>query len=65
MCYIYYLKKKDGCFQNIYIAYKILLNMSVMVAHSKRTFSVLKLIKIISNQLYQMKYWMIGNLLNN
>lgn len=38
--------KHVDCYQNVAIAYKILLTMFVVVASSKRNFSKLKLLKI-------------------
>ena len=40
-----YLKMMDSCFPNVWIAYRILLTISVTVASVERRFSKLKLIK--------------------
>ena len=40
-----YLKMMEGCYPNVYIAYIILLTISVTVATAERSFSKLKLLK--------------------
>ena len=40
-----YMKMMDFCFPNVWIAYRILLTIPVIVASAERSFSKLKLIK--------------------
>ena len=40
-----YLKMMEGCYLNVYIAYKILLTTPVTIATAERRFSMLKLLK--------------------